>query len=55
MNVEGIRTRGRSKKRLLNAIKSDMRTAGIICVDDVRDRFKWEVLGHGGRPQMVWM
>jgi len=40
MNVEGRKGRGRPKKKWLNAIGCDVRTAGE-CVDDVGDRVKW--------------
>jgi len=39
MNVEGRRERGRPKKTWLDAIRIDMRPAGV-CVDDVGDRGK---------------
>jgi hypothetical protein len=40
MNVEGKRERGRPKKKWLDVIKCDMKSAGV-CTEDVGDRAKW--------------
>lgn len=40
MNAEGSKERETPKKRLLDAVKCDLRTTGM-CVDDVRDLVKW--------------
>lgn len=40
MNVEGSKRRDRLKKRWLDMIKSDLRTAGE-CVGDERDCVNW--------------
>lgn len=42
INAEEIRGKGRSKKRRLNVIKSDTKSAGVcLCIDDGRDCVKW--------------
>jgi len=40
LSVEG--ERGRPKKKRLNVIECDIRTAGV-CVNDVGDRVKWRL------------
>ena len=49
MNVEGKRERGRPKKRWIDGIESDMRTAGVM-VRDVADRALWRCMPRVADP-----
>jgi len=50
--VEGRRGRGRLKKKWLNEIECDMRTAGE-CVNDVGDRVKWKLKTKVSDPKKL--
>jgi len=52
MNAEGRRGRGNPKKKWLDAIECDMRTAGVG-VDDVGDRVKWRFRTQVADPKYV--
>ena len=49
MELPGKRRRGRPKRRYMDSIREDMRTAGVI-EEDANDRRRWRVLTCCGDP-----
>ena len=49
MELPGRRSRGRLKRRYMDAVKEDMQVVGVR-VEDTKNRLKWKTVIHCGDP-----